>query len=131
MTAETAIASQVSHAAAYQGLQLWRNNVGVFTDERGIPVRYGLANDSAQMNRVIKSSDLIGITPVLITPQHVGLVVGVFTALETKKSAWHFSEKDERAVAQRKFHEIVRQVGGYAGFCQSPADMMRIIGRGF
>lgn len=63
MTSESAIQNKVRLAAAYAGLECWRNNVGVsmVIDEYGNkrPVRYGLANDSAKVNKEIKSSDLI------------------------------------------------------------------------
>lgn len=108
----------------------WRNNSGVAIDSTGRHVRYGLCNDSAQLNKQIKSSDEIGITPELITPAHVGRVLGVFTALEYKREAWHFTPSDEHAVAQMRYHDIVRYHGGYAGFVQSNADILRIIGRG-
>jgi hypothetical protein len=37
---------------------------------------------------------------------------------------------DKRALAQANFHDIVRSVGGYAGFVTDPMDLYRIIGRG-
>jgi len=124
---ESAVASLVRHAFADVG-PLWRNNVGVAEDKTGRVIRYGLSNESAATNAAIKSSDLIGVTPLFIGPQHVGRIVGVFTAIETKASDWKFSERDERAIAQRKFHQIVQQAGGYAGFATGVADIYRIIG---
>ena len=44
--------------AADSGVWLTRNNVGALTDERGIPVRYGL-NESKEQNKAVKSADLI------------------------------------------------------------------------
>lgn len=126
---ETTVGNAVRLAAAYQGLQLWRNNTGVAVDLNGRHIRYGLANDSKQLNDRIKSSDFIGITPYLVMPHDVGRIVGVFTALETKREDWHMTPGDKRAVAQAAFHDIVRQAGGFAGFVQSTDDMMRIIGR--
>lgn len=109
----------------------WRNNSGACYDTTGRLIRYGLGNDSAQLNRVIKSSDLIGITPVTAYLQSSGWVtLGVFTALEVKESGWSFRPGDERAVAQAKFHEIVREVGGFAGFVTKPEDIHGIIRRG-
>lgn len=126
---ENPIQQQIRLAAAYQHLQLWRNNSGACEDKTGRQIRYGLANDSAAMNARIKSSDLIGITPTLVTPDMVGHLLGVFTAIEVKAEDWRFRPSDKRAVAQLAFHDIVRQAGGYAGFAQSPEDMLRIIGR--
>lgn len=130
MARESLITNQVEIAAAYRRMQLWRNNNGACEDATGRVIRYGLGNVSKEQNEKIKSSDFIGITPVLITPDMVGSVVGVFTAFEMKASDWKFSVKDKRAVAQLKFIDIVKEVGGFAGFVQTIDDMNRIIGHG-
>lgn len=93
----------------------WRNNVGALLDSRGVPVRYGLANESKAMNRKIKSSDLIGILPVAIKPHHVGLTFGLFCARECKSSGWKFSPSG-REVPQLNFINIVNSMGGNAAF---------------
>lgn len=129
MTSEAAVQTHTRLAHAQIG-PMWRNNSGACYDDRGRLVRYGLGNDSAQINREIKSSDLIGITPVLITPNMYGQILGVFTAYECKPSYWGFREKDERAVAQAKFHRIVRDAGGFAGFVNDPNQIHSIIKRG-
>lgn len=129
-TNETGAASHIVLSAANNGTILYRNNVGACETTDGRQIRYGLCNESKQLNDRIKSSDYIGITPVLIGPQHLGTLMGVFTAVETKKPGWHMTPSDKRAIAQAAFHDIVRQAGGYAGFAQSVEDFMRIIGRG-
>lgn len=96
------------------------------TDD-GRMIRYGLANESERMNRSFKSSDLIGITPTIILPEHVGMIVGVFTAIESKREGWRFSESDERAAAQQRFIQFVRNAGGLAGFCNDPMLLQEII----
>lgn len=126
---EGAVQNHVRLAAAQLGIELWRNNIGVLKDERGVPVRYGLANDSANLNRKIKSSDLIGITPILVTPDMVGQIVGIFTAVEVKESEWVFRPNDEHALAQNNYCDIVRAAGGYAGFATSVAEFRRIVKR--
>lgn len=126
---ESATASLIRLEAANLGIDLWRNNVGALQDASGRLIRYGLCNDSAGLSKRIKSSDLIGITPVRITPQMVGYYLGVFTAVETKASDWVFNPNDERSSAQAKFHDIVRQAGGFAGFARTPEEFKRIIGR--
>lgn len=126
---ENAVAQRLQLEAANAGLHLWRNNVGVLIDDTGRPVRYGLANESPAVNKRIKSSDYIGVTPVLITPDLFGRILGVFTAFETKASDWTFKPSDDRAVAQMRFHDIVRGVGGFAGFVSHPDQMYPIIGR--
>lgn len=124
---EHAVASHIRLDAAQRGLELWRNNVGVLPDENGRPVRYGLANESAALNKRVKSSDYIGITPIIIQPWHVGALFGVFTAVETKASDWNYSPKDDHAFAQANFHDIVRRAGGLAGFARNIDDFRRII----
>jgi len=108
---------------------LWRNNSGAFQHSVGRWVRFGLGNDSKQLNDVMKSSDLIGVTPVLIMPNMIGRVVGVFTAIECKPSDWHLTPGDHRGQAQLNYIELVRRHGGYAGFARSVDEYRRIIGR--
>lgn len=135
MTSETAVQqlTRVEHCKATNG-QIWRNNSGAgrITGDDGVErmVRWGLANESKQLNAEIKSSDLIGITPTLITQEMVGYYLGVFTAYEIKPSGWHLRPGDKRGLAQQKFHDIVRAACGYAGFVTNPADIYRIINRG-
>lgn len=93
------------------GWRLFRNNVGVLKDERGIPVRYGLCNDTPAMNKRVKSSDLIGIRPVIITPGMVGTTLGQFVGREIKKSGWQY-KGNEHEQAQLRFGEIVTSLGG-------------------
>lgn len=105
--------------ASEQGLRIWRNNVGVAFDKKGTPIRYGLANESAQMNRVIKSSDLIGIKPILILPEHVGQTIGQFIARECKASDWRYMHSPREA-AQKKFLDLVNSLGGDGQFLTGP-----------
>lgn len=111
---EASIQSLVRLEAARRGWQLWRNNVGVLLDAKGRPVRYGLANDSKQVNANIKSADLIGIRPVLITPDMVGKVIGQFVSRECKESHWKYNPRDTRDVAQGRWAALVNSLGGDA-----------------
>lgn len=112
---ESAVQTRVRLEASKLGARLWRNNVGVLSDERGVPIRYGLCNESKAMNSVIKSSDLIGIRPVRVTSEMVGTTLGVFTAREVKKQGWTF-KATPRELAQLKFLEIVNALGGDGKF---------------
>lgn len=100
---------------AKAGHVIWRNNVGVLKDNRDVPVRYGLANESSQMNKKIKSSDLIGIQQIMITPEMVGSIIGQFVAREVKEPGWRYMATD-REVAQLAFIELVLSKGGDAAF---------------
>lgn len=101
---ETGAQSAIRVEAAGVGAILWRNNNGGYQDENGNFVRYGLANDSAAMNKRIKSSDLIGIRDG-----------GQFVCREIKQPGWRYTGTT-REQAQLKFIELVLSKGGDAGF---------------
>ena len=63
---------------------------------------------------VVGASDLIGWTPVRITPDMVGQTIPVLTAIETKRSKGGRITED-----QRHFVEQVIQAGGIAGIANS------------
>lgn len=112
---EGAVQNLTRYETAKMGWRVFRNNVGVLTDKRGVPVRYGLANDTKAMNQIVKSSDLIGIKPVLVTQDHVGQTIGQFVSLEIKKEGWVFAGS-EREKAQLSWLQLVSSLGGYAKF---------------
>lgn len=112
---EAAVQSQVRLEASRKGGRLWRNNVGAGYAEDGSFMRWGLANDSAQVNKVIKSADLIGLRPVAITPAHVGLVLGQFVSREVKASGWTYRGTG-REIAQLNWATLVNTLGGDACF---------------
>jgi hypothetical protein len=112
---EAAVQNDVRLEASRKRMRLWRNNVGALVDSRGIPVRYGLANDSAATNKVLKSSDLIGIDATPIRPEDVGKPRGQFVAVECKEAAWNYTGT-EHETAQLNFIKIVTAMGGRALF---------------
>jgi len=128
MSSETVVQQRTRLAFAKIG-PLFRNNSGACFDDTGRLIRYGLGNDSAQLNATIKSSDLIGITPVTawLASANAWVRLGVFTALEVKPSNWTHKPNDERANAQAKFHAIVHEAGGFAGFVTDEKDIQSII----
>ena len=115
-TSEAAVQAAVRLEAARKGVRLFRNNVGALVDSRGVPVRYGLANESKQVNEVMKSADLIGWRPLLIEPRHVGTVVAQFVSREVKAVGWHYTGSD-REPAQLAWAQLVTSGGGDAAFC--------------
>lgn len=117
---ETDVQNMLRVEASKLGCRLWRNNVGVLFDDKGRPVRYGLANESAKQNKLFKSSDLIGVTPVLIQPHHVGQTLGLFTSVEAKRSGWEFNPNDAHQVGQYNFAALVISLGGLAMFANDP-----------
>lgn len=69
----------------------------------------------------VGSSDLIGFTPVEITPLHVGQTIAAFTAVEVK------APKGRATTQQINFIDHVRAAGGLAGIARSPEDALKII----
>lgn len=112
---EAAVQTRVRLEASEVGVHLWRNNVGVTYGEDGVPVRYGLANDSKNLNLVLKSSDLIGIRPVRITQGMVGTLIGQFVAREVKHAGWVY-KGTAREKAQSRFLTLIKAMGGDACF---------------
>jgi len=105
--------------ASRKGVKLFRNNVGALADKTGRFVRYGLANDSEAINKVLKSGDLIGTKPVLIEQWHVGHVFGQFVSREMKSPGWQYTGTD-REVAQLNWINLINSCGGDAAFATGP-----------
>lgn len=112
--------------APSKGVFLWRNNVGAGTvyrdtdlcdqcraSQKKRPVRWGLANDSSRVNKVIKSADLVGLRRVLITPEMVGKILGQFVSRECKPEDWAW-RGDEHELAQLAWATIINDNGGDA-----------------
>jgi hypothetical protein len=116
------VQARVRLAAPAADMMLWRNNVGVLRDDRGVPVRYGLANDTTKLNDRIKSGDLIGWRRLAITPFMVGSTVAQFVSLECKHAAWSY-RGDAREEAQQRWAALVAADGGYARFVTRPEDI--------
>lgn len=118
--AERALRISVQRAVSGLGARWFRQNVGLAWQgerivktgdsvylEHARPVRAGLCEGS---------SDLIGWTPVRITPEMVGQTVAVFTAAELKTAKQNLTEE------QATFLEAVQKAGGIAGVVRSTAD---------
>lgn len=114
-SSEAAVQARVRLEATARGERVWRNNVGAGKLEDGSFIRFGLANDSATVNARIKSADLVGIRPVLITQQHVGHTIGQFVSYECKRSGWRYTGSD-REIAQLRWAMLILTMGGDACF---------------
>lgn len=102
---------------------LWRNNSGALQDVKGRLVRYGLGNDSTASNKLLKSSDLIGIWG------------GRFVSIECKASGWQdpfapnaTRRPTPREEAQKAWLTLVACQGGYACFATCWEDVLRQFG---
>jgi hypothetical protein len=124
---EAEIQAEIQIKCVGLGANLMRNNSGALKDANGRLVRFGLANVSKHHNDRIKSSDLIGFTRVVVTPQMVGKTLAVFTAIEVKEEEWKPSN-DKREQAQRAFVDWVKSHGGIAGIVNCWEAARDIIG---
>lgn len=67
------------------------------------------------------TADIIGVTRVVITPDMVGQVIGVATAIETK------SARGKQRDAQKVFQRVLESQGGIYGIARGPADVEVIL----
>lgn len=129
-TPEAKSSHVVRERASAWGIRLFRNNSGVLMNEVGIPVRFGLGNESKKVNQELKTGDFIGYTPVLITQEMVGKTVAVFTNIEAKAKGFKHRETyspKTREYGQNNFNQMVIKAGGIAGFACNAADFDQII----
>jgi len=119
---EAAIQAKIRLEATKKGWRVWRNNVGALYDADGGFIRFGLANDSKAMNDRIKSPDLIGIRPLVITSDMIGRTIGQFIGLEVKHSQWKFTG-NKHELAQLKFLELINGLGGYGKFINNTGGL--------
>ncbi len=121
-------------AASAEGAQLFRNNVAqavvgkvlwIKGGEQSVTVRPG---DAVVRNaRVLHaglfegSGDLIGQTPVLITPDLVGRTFGVFTSLEAKFNT------GKPTTEQKTWAKGVRAGGGFAGTAYTVGEAVALV----
>ena len=117
MTTEKDIEKRIIISVQSAGSTVFKNNVG--SAEKTDPntgkkywVRFGLCEGS---------SDLIGITPVSITPDMVGEKIGVFTAIEVKKDVTKSYNK-HRMETQQRFIDFVNNNGGFAFKSDDPLE---------
>lgn len=119
---------QIRLKIAKAGGMAWRNNVGATParcpdcGEKQRPLRYGLANDSAKLNAHVKSSDIIGAMPRLITSAMVGTTIAQFVAVEAKRPGWNFAG-NEHETAQATWLALIAKLGGFATFSTGELDL--------
>jgi hypothetical protein len=121
---EAEIQQKIQIEGPHHSCILMRNNSGAFKDETGRVVRFGLGNISPKS---LKSSDLIGITTIVITPEMVGQHIGIFTAIEAKSEDFK-GPSNEREKSQADFIRWVQSRGGIAGFAKSVDEFKQLLG---
>lgn len=119
---EACVSNLIRIEASKKNCRLWRNNVGALQSVEGNWVRFGLANESKNMNGYIKSGDLIGIKPIKIRECMVGMTIGQFISREVKESNWKYSGTD-RERAQLRWIEVITGMGGDACFATSEGTL--------
>lgn len=108
---ESVVLAAIRLEASRLEYRLWRNNIGAAKLANGSFVRWGLCNDSARANQIMKSSDLIGIGPT-----------GQFVARECKAAGWVYSGTP-REIAQKAFIDFINARGGNAAFATSEGTL--------
>lgn len=112
-TREQMVSHELRIKASEAGWRLWRNNIGACKTESGSFVRYGLCNETAEINKQMKSADLIGIKPVLITSDMVGTTIGQFVSREVKRRGWSYKGTSAEQ-AQLAWATMITAMGGDA-----------------
>jgi hypothetical protein len=113
-TPESLVQAAVRLEATRVGARLFRNNVGAGTVvESNSFLRWGLANESKAVNQRLKSADLIGIRPRVITAADVGSIIGQFVSREIKRPGWKYSGSPSEE-AQLRWAELIMSLGGDA-----------------
>lgn len=135
-TSESNIQREIMIAASKGGMTVWRNNTGsawqgkrlnvrgaeirlssgrsIYAGERdqllaeARPIEFGLCPGSA---------DLIGIRPLTIGPEHVGMTLGQFVAIEVKSKGGRATDK------QKNFLNHIGQAGGFVRLARSTDDI--------
>ena len=115
MTTEKDVERTLILHASQCGSTMFKNNTGKLRDERGNIVTFGLCKGS---------SDLIGWTPITVTPDMVGKKIAVFTAIEVKLNK---NGKYKATDLQKAFISAVKSAGGFAGVADCNKDLEDII----
>lgn len=131
---ESHVQAKVRLEAARKRVHLWRNNSGagsVVNPKELCPrcqplartfIRWGLGNDSAKLNEVVKSADLIGWRPRLITSNDIGNTIAQFVSRECKRTGWKFSNTPAEA-AQLRWHTMILAAGGDSAIVNSEGSL--------
>lgn len=109
---EQALQQRLRLALSRGATRLWRNNTGALRDANGQLVRYGLCPGS---------SDLIGYTSVVVTPEMVGQRLAVFCAIEVKTA------RGRATAEQVAFLEHLQHAGARVGIARSIDEAAAIL----
>ncbi|WP_062114055.1 VRR-NUC domain-containing protein [Aureimonas sp. AU40] len=133
MTSGTGLMNSCLLALSRAGSLVWRNNTGSGWAGKSFELSAGQTYRAKGGERVVMaarplraglctgSSDIIGGTPVVVTPEMVGRTVLVFTAVEIKDGTGRATPE------QKNFVDVVRKSGGFAAIARSVADAVAAI----
>jgi hypothetical protein len=119
---EAAVSSRIRLEAPKLGYWLGRNNRGAGYMQDGSFIRWGLANDSIKMDKVVKSGDFIGFKRTVVAPSMVGSTVAIFTTVEAKNVDWKYSNSAEEQ-AQMRWNDFIILNGGIAKFVNDASQL--------
>lgn len=130
MKPETATMHRLMLGASRSGWRLLRNNVGlaymgaavIVRETTMLPAREGdvLVCQARRVRFGVGGAggpDLIGVKPLVIGPEHVGMTLGQFVAVEVKTG------KGRTSVEQQQFLQAVRNMGGIGVVARTLADL--------
>ena len=128
MTSEALIQRAIRLHVSKLGARLFRHNVATSWVGEVSHLKDGsvlIRNPRIMHAGLVRGgSDLIGWTPVTITPEMVGHVVSVFTAIECKRP-----RGGRKSPEQVAFVNAILRDGGFAGFARSEDEAAAIITR--
>lgn len=122
---ESSLMRRIQVGVASLGARLWRNNVGLGWAGEAIIIKHPGTVAVCPGDVVIHhahplhaglcegSSDLVGLTPAVVTQEMAGRTVAIFTAIEVKQ------EGKKPTPAQAAFLCMVRELGGIAFVARS------------
>lgn len=132
MTPAQRLTNQVREAVSKTGTRLFNVHVGKFW--AGAPIRFNktktvevhdgdvLIRRARLINSGIEGmADLVGFTPVVVTPEMVGSTVAVYSSVEIKTT-------DRPSPAQVRWMEFINENGGRAGIARTPEEAVKICG---
>ncbi len=105
---ETPILKRIMLRCSRGASRLFRNSRGRYQTKAGHWIRYGLGNPGG--------SDLIGWHQMTIKPEHIGMTIARFTALEVKQVGEDATEE------QQTFGDMVIDAGGLFCTVHSPEE---------
>jgi hypothetical protein len=117
-TNEMGVQRQAQLDLAQQGYYVYRNNVGATPSkckacgERTRPVRYGICNETPQLNKEYKSSDLLLVRPRVIQPEDVGARIAQIGWRECKRPGWTYSGRGREEAQARWLTLQASQLAG-------------------